>query len=191
MTAMGHRADDGLEALADAGASSCLSRSWSPPHRGICRSEPSRFGTLPSRYSVGRVHVPSRSSRSRASSEERSWKGMAGVGVQEGEARDFYQEVAQRLAECGELRVLLGRQARRDVVFVLGGVFGDTFRGLQMSFDDELRDLSLGNLGQYETMQALAAEGVAQYDLGTEMPYKMRWAPEGLETVTLALFPDA
>ena len=40
-------------------------------------------------------------------------------------------------------------------------------------------------------MQALAAEGVAQYDLGTEMPYKMRWAPEGLETVTLALFPDA
>ncbi|MEZ4463819.1 MAG: GNAT family N-acetyltransferase [bacterium] len=122
--------------------------------------------------------------------EGRSWKGIAGVGVQEGEARDFYREVALRLAACGELRVLLGRQGDDDVVFVLGGVFKGAFRGLQMSFDDGLRDLSLGNIAQFETMKALAAEGVASYDLGTEMPYKMRWAPEGLETVTLALFPD-
>jgi CelD/BcsL family acetyltransferase involved in cellulose biosynthesis len=73
---------------------------------------------------------------------------------------------------------------------VLGGIFGDTFRGLQLSYHADHRAFELGNVAQIETIAALCAEGVAQYDLGTEMPYKARWAPPGLTTVTLAVFPN-
>lgn len=122
--------------------------------------------------------------------EGRSWKGVTGVGVSEGDAREFYRQVTERLAACGELRVLIGQHGGSDVVFLMGGVFGDTFRGLQMSFDDEHRELGLGNVAQLEAMTWLHQEGVDWYDLGTEMEYKSRWAPEGLETVTLVLFPE-
>jgi hypothetical protein len=122
--------------------------------------------------------------------ESQSWKGRSGVGVAEGEARAFYRQVTTRLAACGELRVLLGQRGNQDAVFLMGGVFGDTFRGLQMSFNEDHRELCLGNVAQLEAMERLHAEGVASYDLGTEMDYKARWAPEGLETVTLALFPE-
>lgn len=120
--------------------------------------------------------------------EQLSWKGLEGVGVHVGPAREFYRQITLRLAATGRLRVMIGQQAGREVAYVLGGVFADTFRGLQLSYVAHHRAHALGNVAQLETIAALSAEGIAEYDLGTEMEYKARWAPEGLRTVTLAVF---
>lgn len=121
--------------------------------------------------------------------ESCSWKGQSGVGVDDGAAREFYRQMCTRLAQTRRLRVLIGQLNGADVAYVLGGIFGDTFRGLQLSYNAAHRRFELGNVAQIETIAALCAEGVALYDLGTEMPYKSRWAPPGLTTVTLAVFP--
>jgi CelD/BcsL family acetyltransferase involved in cellulose biosynthesis len=68
-------------------------------------------------------------------------------------------------------------------------VLGDTYRGLQASFDDDYARLSLGSLMHDRQIEALAAEGVRAYDLGSEVEYKKRWGEEGLETVTVVAVP--
>lgn len=121
--------------------------------------------------------------------EASSWKGLAHEGVNEGAPLAFYRLMVCRLAERGALRFIFGRLGDQDIAFVFGGVFGDTFRGLQMSYRAEHRSLAPGNLMQAAMIRQLASEGVPIYDLGTEMPYKSRWAAPSLETVTLALLP--
>lgn len=123
--------------------------------------------------------------------ESRSWKGKDGVGVDDGAAREFYRLVMHRLAATRRLRVLVGTLDGADVAYVLGGILGNTFRGLQMSYATEHRRFELGNVAQLETIAALVSEGIAVYDLGTEMDYKARWAPPGLTTMTLAVFATA
>ncbi len=108
--------------------------------------------------------------------ERRSWKGQAGVGVDQGPMGDFYAHMARRLAASGRLRLVMARQGDRDVGFILGGVLGDTYRGLQFSHDARLRHLSLGNVLQRQQVERLVAEGIRRYDLGTTMEYKERWA---------------
>lgn len=117
--------------------------------------------------------------------EQRSWKGMEGTGFVQGDMKAFYERMVPRLVQARLLRVLFARSAGEDIAFCFGGVFGDTFRGLQNSFDDRFRDLSLGNAMQAHTIARLAEEGVRLYDLGSEMEYKTRWAEGGLSTVTL------
>lgn len=117
--------------------------------------------------------------------ERRSWKGLEGTGFVQGEMRAFYARMVPQLAQAGRLRVLFAARGDEDVAVCFGGVLGDTFRGLQNSFDDRFRALSLGNAMQAHTIARLCAEGVAIYDLGSEMEYKARWAEGGLETVTL------
>jgi len=117
--------------------------------------------------------------------EQRSWKGMEGTGFVQGDMKAFYERMIPRLVQARLLRVLFARSAGADIAFCFGGVFGDTFRGLQNSFDDRFRGLSLGNAMQAHTIARLAEEGVRLYDLGSEMEYKARWAEGGLQTVTL------
>jgi len=117
--------------------------------------------------------------------EQRSWKGMEGTGFVQGDMLAFYARMVPRLAQAGRLRVLFARSGGEDIAFCFGGIFGATFRGLQNSFDDRFRELSLGNAMQAHTIARLADEGVALYDLGSEMEYKARWAEGGLQTVTL------
>ncbi len=117
--------------------------------------------------------------------EERSWKGKSGTGILDGGMNTFYRIMLPRLARRGALRVLFARQADRDVAFVFGGLIDGTYRGLQLSFDQDLDKLSLGNLVQLEMVRALTDEGIAAYDLGSELDYKSRWAESRLETVTL------
>lgn len=117
--------------------------------------------------------------------EARSWKGLAGTGFVQGDMRSFYARMVPRLAARGALRVLFARAGDEDVAVCFGGRFGDTYRGLQNSFDDRFRDLSLGNAMQAETIARLGDEGLAWYDLGSEMEYKTRWAEGGLVTTTL------
>ena len=119
--------------------------------------------------------------------EVHSWKGLEGVGVDRGGMLEFYRNLLPRLAARSALRLLIARLGDRDLGYVYGGVVGDHFRGLQVSYDHEFQHLSLGNLLQQEMIRLLCEEGVRTYDLGTRSEYKQRWGEEGLETVTLVL----
>lgn len=120
--------------------------------------------------------------------EERSWKGKAGTGILDGGMNAFYRLMLPRLARRGALRVLFATLNERDVAFVFGGIFDDIYRGLQVSFDDDYRELGLGNLMQMGMIERLAAAGVARYDLGSELEYKSRWAEDTHVTTTLWLW---
>lgn len=107
--------------------------------------------------------------------EERSWKGLAGRGINEGGMKQFYQEMLPILAARGWLRGVFLTDGGQDVAYLFGGIFDGTFRGLQFSFSDE-RQLGLGNVCQYHMILRLVEEGCEFYDLGQAMEYKKRWA---------------
>lgn len=117
--------------------------------------------------------------------EERSWKGRSGTGILDGGMNTFYRIMLPRLARRGALRALFLRRDGVDIAFVFGGLFEGTYRGLQLSFDQDFERLSLGNLAQLAMIEELCGEGIRRYDLGSELEYKARWAEERLETVTL------
>ncbi len=118
--------------------------------------------------------------------EARSWKGHAKIGIDVGRMRDFYALMTRRLAASGRLRLLFARRDDRDVAYVLGGVLGDTYRGLQFSFDASLSELGLGNACQHEQIRLLCDEGVGRYDLGTTgIGYKTRWAEDTEDSTVL------
>ena len=119
--------------------------------------------------------------------EERSWKSREGVGISGGPMRAFYQHMLPRLCAQGQQRTLFARLGGGDVGYILGAVFEGEYRGLQFSYDDDHARLGLGGLLQFHQVTALCGEGVARYDLGTEMDYKRRWAEEVMETEMLVL----
>ncbi len=117
--------------------------------------------------------------------ESRSWKGHEGVGIDRGSMCDFYRAMNRRLVARGAQRLFFARHQGRDVGYILGGVLGDTYRGLQFSFDDDYRAHSLGALMQLRQIEELCAAGYATYDLGTDIAYKERWADQTLDTALL------
>ncbi len=119
--------------------------------------------------------------------ESRSWKGKAGTGIVDASMQRFYRGMLPRLAAMGALRVGFLCKAGERVGFIFGGVLNGTYRGLQLSFDEDWRSFSLGNLAQLLMIEHLAEEGVAAYDLGSELEYKSRWAEQRLETVSLVI----
>ena len=119
--------------------------------------------------------------------ECRSWKAEEGVGIGSGPMHMFYGLMLPRLCELGQQRTVFARHEDRDVGYILGAVFGGEYRGLQFSYDDDLARLGIGGLLQMEQVMALCEEGVARYDLGTEMDYKRRWAEEIMETEMLVI----
>lgn len=119
--------------------------------------------------------------------ERRCWKGRAGRGIQSGSMYRFYEDTFPRLLRRGALRLSFARDRDRDVGYVFGGVLGDTYRGLQLSFDVDYQHLGVGNLLQLHTVERLCAEGVAVYDLGMEMAYKSRWADGLVQTATVVV----
>jgi CelD/BcsL family acetyltransferase involved in cellulose biosynthesis len=121
--------------------------------------------------------------------ERRSWKGRMGTGIVDGAMNGFYRLMVRRLLARGTLRLMFAQREGRDVAYVLGALLGDAYRGLQASFDDDYAHLSLGSLMHDRQIAELCDEGVAAYDLGSEVEYKKRWGEEGLETVTLVAVP--
>jgi hypothetical protein len=119
--------------------------------------------------------------------EEHSWKSLEGVGISAGPMRAFYAAMLPRLCALGQQRTIFARHADRDVGYILGAVMGGEYRGLQFSYDDELSRFGIGGLLQYQQVVDLCGEGVARYDLGTEMDYKRRWAEDIMETEMLVL----
>jgi hypothetical protein len=117
--------------------------------------------------------------------ERRSWKGREGVGVDTGDMCEFYRLMNRRLIARGTERVVFARHRDRDVAYVLGAVFGETYRGLQFSYDADYGAYSLGNLCQYWQIAELCEQGYRLYDLGAEIDYKLRWGEELMETVLL------
>lgn len=88
----------------------------------------------------------------------------------------FYRQLLAELHASGTLRVLLARRDGVDLAHIFGGVRGTVYRGLQMSYAEEARDLGLGNRLQLENLRRCASEGIVTYDLGMHAPYKERWA---------------
>lgn len=116
--------------------------------------------------------------------ERASWKGRTGIGLDTPGMRDFYRLMARRLAAAGRLRILFARRGEEDVAYVLGAVFGDTYRGLQFAFDDRFRAVGLGNLSQLEQVRRLEPS-LLHYDLGTGGDYKRDWAEREVTSVAL------
>ncbi|MGM0554842.1 MAG: GNAT family N-acetyltransferase [Myxococcota bacterium] len=117
--------------------------------------------------------------------EKTSWKGKQSAGISSGRMNDFYRKMVPRLTEREMLRVVFATVDDTDIAYCFGGVMMDTYRGLQMSYHDDFKDLSPGNIVQMEMIEALCEEGVAFYDMGQAMDYKSSWTDEELETVAL------
>ena len=119
--------------------------------------------------------------------EARSWKTKEGVGIHAGPMRAFYGAMLPRLCALGQQRTIFARRGERDIGYILGAVMAGEYRGLQFSYDDEHAQLGIGGLLQYHQVAELCDEGLARYDLGTEMDYKRRWAEDFMETEMLVL----
>lgn len=119
--------------------------------------------------------------------ETQSWKGQAGIGVDQGPMREFYRHMITPLAATGRARLLIATHDGADVAFILGGVFAGEYRGLQFSHVASYRPYALGNVGQLAQIERLVAEGVHTYDLGTAMDYKARWAEQVVTTTLYAI----
>ncbi|MCB9532166.1 MAG: GNAT family N-acetyltransferase [Myxococcales bacterium] len=118
--------------------------------------------------------------------ERRSWKSLAGAGVADGPMHVFVHDVLRGCAHKADLvLVVLATRGGRDVGYLHGAALGGTFRGLQMSFDAELRELGLGNALQTRAIEWLAGRGCEEYDLGSALPYKYRWAEREMKTGNL------
>lgn len=117
--------------------------------------------------------------------EARSWKADADTGILDGPMTTFYRDMLPRLARRDALRFLFLTLDGVDIAYCFGGVFDDTFRGLQMSFADEYRSHSPGSLAQLIMIEELTGEGLLSYDLGSDMEYKRDWAEQNMETLAV------
>lgn len=108
--------------------------------------------------------------------ERCSWKGQADSGIESPRMDRLYRMVATELQSGGSLRVAFARLDGRDVGFILGGVAEQHYRGLQISFVEDVRARSIGSLLQWHEVQRLCDERVELYDLGMDMEYKRAWA---------------
>lgn len=117
--------------------------------------------------------------------EATSWKGGEGTGLASPDLDAFYRRTANRLGARDHLRVLVARRDDEDLGFVLGGIRGETYRGLQLSYAAAAADLGIGHLLQLHQLRLLEREGVRVYDLGMDMEYKRRWADRVDETISV------
>lgn len=121
--------------------------------------------------------------------EEASWKHQQRRGIfLNPNYKRFYAKLLTLLSQNQTLRLLFATQEGRDLAYVFGGVLGPEYRGFQLSYDETLAHLSLGNLMQWEMIQRLATEGIQIYDLGMFMEYKTRWADEILHLSNFVIF---
>ncbi len=122
--------------------------------------------------------------------EHRSWKGLEGSGIESPEMASLYERLVEDLSAKGSLRCVFAQLPNEhddpvDIGFILGGVLGSTYRGLQISFAEEFRDIGIGNLLQWHEIQRMCAEHLHTYDLGMDIEYKRKWAEELFETRTV------
>ncbi|MFW5968898.1 MAG: GNAT family N-acetyltransferase [Persicimonas sp.] len=119
--------------------------------------------------------------------ERASWKGRKGVGIARGRMRDFYEKMLPCLGRRDALRVVFATLDGVDIAYCFGGLFQETYRGLQMSYHQDYRDHSPGNLVQLEMIERLDEEGLKVYDMGQSMDYKASWTDEEFETIAVII----
>jgi len=120
--------------------------------------------------------------------ERRSWKGLTDSGISGPEMSVMYELMVQRLQKRSRLSVHIATVAGVDRGFILGGVRGRRYRGLQLSFDNDFANLGLGNLLQRHQLEQLCNEGeVDSYDMGMDFPYKRRWADVAERSVAVVV----
>ncbi|MDE5831866.1 MAG: GNAT family N-acetyltransferase [Desulfovibrio sp.] len=111
--------------------------------------------------------------------ERKSWKGINSRGILQSPSIEFYDELLRRLAREKAAYVIFARMDDRDIGFIFGGAAGKIYRGQQFSYDNELGDLSVGNLMQLEKVRWLSELGFERYDMGpitgSRMEYKNHW----------------
>ena len=117
--------------------------------------------------------------------EARSWKGRDGSGIESPDMARLYKTLVYDLSHRKALRCVFLQQDGSDVGFILGGVLGSTYRGLQISFCEDVRARSVGNLLQWHEVKRSCGEGLHTYDLGMDIAYKRRWAEQLFETTAI------
>jgi CelD/BcsL family acetyltransferase involved in cellulose biosynthesis len=121
--------------------------------------------------------------------EYQSWKGQEGSGITSPEMTVMYRLMVERLRARKRLLAYVATIDERDVGYILGGVRGRRYRGLQLSYTEDASALSVGNLLQHHQLLELDRLNLADiYDLGMDFDYKRRWA-DRTET-SLALIVD-
>jgi hypothetical protein len=118
--------------------------------------------------------------------EKRGYKQREGMGIFDN-ARfvEFYRELAIKASSRGELRAIFVLDAGRDVAYIFGRAMAGSYRGWQMSYDEDYTAFGIGNLLQLENMRHVHSLGVRRYDLGMYSDYKGKWATGGVESVVL------
>lgn len=129
----------------------------------------------PTQHIVARLHAV----------EANSWKGRDGSGIESPDMARLYERLVVELSERAALRCVFVQLDGIDVGFILGGVLAGTYRGLQISFTENVRALGVGNLLQWHEVQRGCEEGLHAYDLGMDIAYKRRWAEVLFETTTV------
>lgn len=119
--------------------------------------------------------------------EQRGWKGKEETGITSPSMMAFYDVMLRRLAARGRLRIYVALLDGVDVGFIVGGIRGATYRGLQLSYVEEVAHLSVGHILQWHQIQQLCEEQVAIYDLGMDMDYKARWADRSAPSLVLVV----
>ncbi len=120
--------------------------------------------------------------------QQQTYKWREGTDIfQSPEYAGFYRSLLGGLRDQGQLRLLFARRGDEDLAYIFGGVAGETYRGLQMSYREDLRSLGLGNRLQWENLRRCEAEGITRYDLGMHSPYKERWADRREENTGIFL----
>jgi CelD/BcsL family acetyltransferase involved in cellulose biosynthesis len=118
--------------------------------------------------------------------ESLSWKAEEGTGLNAPDLADFYRRITRRLAVEGRLRFLVATRDGVDLGYVLGGVRGRTYRGMQLSYVRAAAEYSVGHLLQLHQIRRLDAE-IDTYDLGMAMDYKTRWADRSDDTIGMLI----
>jgi hypothetical protein len=122
--------------------------------------------------------------------EQRSWKGREGSGLTSPDMTATYRAMVERLQARGRLLASVAIVDGRDVGYILGGLRGRRYRGLQLSYTAEADRLSIGNLLQFHQLKDLTArDGADVYDLGMDFGYKRRWADRSDPSAILLVEP--
>ncbi len=118
--------------------------------------------------------------------EGRSWKGKEASGIAAPEMGQLYEELMHRLAGAGRLRLAIAQLHGHDVGFIIGGVRNDIYRGLQLSYAEDVAPLSIGHMLQWRELRKLAeTDTVAWYDLGMSIEYKAQWSDHRIPSPVL------
>lgn len=123
--------------------------------------------------------------------ERTSWKGMTDDGITSPGMHRFYEVMTERLRRQGRFRATVATIDGTDVGYIFGGVRNGRYRGLQLSFAETARPLSISHLLQHHTLRSMIDEGVHTYDMGMDMEYKQRWATHDEPSMSIIVHREA